>query len=60
MFENFYDMFIEGNQQTLNWLRDTKGIRKEIQRLKKIANKNPDNEQEILDMIKYLETKLKE
>jgi len=59
MFENFYDMFIEGSQQTLNWLRDTKGIRKEIQRLKKIANKNPEDEQDILNAIKYLEDKLK-
>ena len=59
IYESFLDMFIEGAQQDLKWLRDTKGIRKEIQRLKQIANKNPDDEKDIMKAIEYLENKLK-
>ena len=59
--ESFLWIFTEGEQQTLKWLRDTKGIQKEIKRLKKVLLKATDEDTiEIIKAINYLQSKLKE
>jgi hypothetical protein len=56
----FKEMFIEGSEQTLKWLRDTKDIRDEIQKLKKeLVNAKGKKAIEIKNNIEYLESKLK-
>jgi hypothetical protein len=57
----FYNLFFdEGNEQTLKWLKDTAGIRKEIQRLKKLMLRQSDDLQlDTLKQIKVLQNKLK-
>ena len=59
-FKENFDKITEGNEQTLKWLRDTKDIRKEIQRLKKLMLYQSDDLQlDTLKKIKFLEKKLK-
>ncbi len=56
---SFKELF-EGNQQTLNWLKDTQSIRDEIKRLKSLLGKVPNSEEkELLGLIRWLENKLK-
>jgi len=55
----FKELF-EGNQQTLNWLRNNKDIIDEIKRLKSLLGKVPDvEERDLLNLIKWLERRLK-
>ena len=58
--ESFLDLFIEGNRQTLNWLRNNKGVIEEIKRLKSLLGKVPNSEEKsLLNLIHWLENKLK-
>jgi len=58
--ESFLKIFSEGNQQTLDWLRDNKGVLDEIRRLKSLVGKVPSSEEKsILGLIKWLESKIK-
>ena len=58
--ESFLWIFTEGNEQTLKWLKDTAGLRKEIQKLKKkMTNVNDKETLEIKKAIEWLERKLK-
>ena len=59
--ESFLGLFFEGNQQTLNWLRNNKGVLDEIRRLKSLIGKVPSSEEKsLLNLIKWLENKSKE
>jgi len=58
--ESFLEIFSEGNQQTLDWLRNNKGVLDEIRRLKSLVGKVPSSEEKsILGLIKWLENKIK-
>lgn len=58
--ESFSSLFFEGNHQTLNWLRDNKGVVDEIKRLKSLLGKVPNSEEKgLLNLIQWLENKIK-
>ena len=56
---SFKKFFIEGNQQTLDWLNNNKELIDEIRRLKSLIGRvSPREEKSILNLIKWLESKL--
>jgi hypothetical protein len=64
--ESFLWMFTEGVQQTLDWLKATKGLRNEINKLKNMLSSvdtsNSANNKKVLEIrkaIEYLEKQLK-
>lgn len=56
----FTKLFFESNQSTLKWLQDNKNIISEIKRLKSLIGTVPPNEeQSLLGLIKWLESKIR-
>lgn len=57
---SFKRLFKESAEETLKWLKNTKEIRKEVQRLKDLFGKiPPEQEKELINLIKWLEDRIK-
>jgi len=58
--QNFFEMAIDEEKRTLNWLKNNKELIEEIKRLKaKLGSVSDKEEKDLLKLIKWLESKVK-